>query len=402
MQLDRLKTAAGVDLKGKRVLVRADLNVPAKDGKVTDATRLERIVPGLEDLAERGARIIVISHFGRPKGGPDAQYSLKPVADKLGELLGKPVAFAADCIGEPAAKVVGGLKDGEFAVLENLRFHAGEEKNDPAFAKELAKLADVFVGDAFSTAHRAHASTDAITRLLPSYAGPLLMEEVDALRSVVDRPVRPVAAVIGGAKVSTKIPVLTNLAGKVDKLIIGGGMANTFYLAQGVNIGKSLAEPDFTKTALEIMHAAKEQSCEVVLPADVVVAAKFEAGAPLRVVPVLETPSDEMILDVGPKAVAHYTDVIGRCKTLLWNGPLGAFEIAPFGEGTFALAREAAELTTAGKLISVAGGGDTVAALNAAGVTDQFSYVSTAGGAFLEWLEGRELPGIVALTRAAN
>ena len=402
MQLDRLKTAAGVDLRGKRVLVRADLNVPAKDGKVTDATRLERIVPGLEDLAERGARIIVISHFGRPKGGPDAQYSLKPVADKLGELLGKPVAFAADCIGEPAAKVVGGLKDGEFAVLENLRFHAGEEKNDPAFAKELAKLADVFVGDAFSTAHRAHASTDAITRLLPSYAGPLLMEEVDALRSVVDRPVRPVAAVIGGAKVSTKIPVLTNLAGKVDKLIIGGGMANTFYLAQGVNIGKSLAEPDFTKTALEIMHAAKEQSCEVVLPADVVVAAKFEAGAPLRVVPVLETPSDEMILDVGPKAVAHYTDVIGRCKTLLWNGPLGAFEIAPFGEGTFALAREAAELTTAGKLISVAGGGDTVAALNAAGVTDQFSYVSTAGGAFLEWLEGRELPGIVALTRAAN
>jgi len=402
MQLDRLKTAAGVDLRGKRVLVRADLNVPAKDGKVTDATRLERIVPGLEDLAERGARIIVISHFGRPKGGSDPQYSLKPVADKLGELLGKPVAFAADCIGEPAAKVVGGLKDGEFAVLENLRFHAGEEKNDPAFAKELAKLADVFVGDAFSTAHRAHASTDAITRLLPSYAGPLLMEEVDALRSVVDRPVRPVAAVIGGAKVSTKIPVLTNLAGKVDKLIIGGGMANTFYLAQGVNIGKSLAEPDFTKTALEIMHAAKEQSCEVVLPADVVVAAKFEAGAPSRVVPVLETPPDEMILDVGPKAVAHYMDVISRCKTLLWNGPLGAFEIAPFGEGTFALAREAAELTTAGKLISVAGGGDTVAALNAAGVTDQFSYVSTAGGAFLEWLEGRELPGIVALTRAAN
>jgi len=402
MQLDRLKTAAGVDLRGKRVLLRADLNVPAKDGKVTDATRLERIVPGLEDLAERGARIIVISHFGRPKGGSDPQYSLKPVAAKLGELLGKPVAFATDCIGEPAAKVVAALNDGEIAVLENLRFHAGEEKDDPAFARELAKHGDVFVGDAFSTAHRAHASTDAITRLLPSYAGPLLMEEVDALRSVVDRPVRPTAAVIGGAKVSTKIPVLTNLAGKVDKLIIGGGMANTFYLAQGVNIGKSLAEPDFTKTALEIMHAAKEQSCEVVLPADVVVAAKFEAGAPLRVVPVLETPSDEMILDVGPKAVAHYTDVIGRCKTLLWNGPLGAFEIAPFGEGTFALARAAAELTTAGKLISVAGGGDTVAALNAAGVTDQFSYVSTAGGAFLEWLEGRELPGIVALTRAAN
>jgi phosphoglycerate kinase len=402
MQLDRLKTAAGLDLKGKRVLVRADLNVPAKNGKVTDATRLERIVPGLEDLADRGARIIVMSHFGRPKGGPDPQYSLKPVAEKLGELLGKPVAFASDCIGEPAAKVAASLKDGDIAVLENLRFHAGEEKNDPAFAKELAKLGDIFVGDAFSTSHRAHASTDAITRLLPSYAGPLLMEEVDALRSVVDRPVRPTAAVIGGAKVSTKIPVLTNLAGKVDKLIIGGGMANTFFLAQGVNVGKSLAEPDFAKTALEIMHAAKEQGCEVVLPADVVVAAKFEAGAPSRIVPVLETPPDEMILDVGPKAVAHYTDVMGRCKTLLWNGPLGAFEIAPFGEGTFALARAAADLTKAGKLISVAGGGDTVAALNAAGVTDQFSYVSTAGGAFLEWLEGRELPGIVALTRAAS
>jgi phosphoglycerate kinase len=256
MQLDRLKTAAGLDLKGKRVLVRADLNVPAKNGKVTDATRLERIAPGLEDLADRGARIIVMSHFGRPKGGPDPQYSLKPVAEKLGELLGRPVAFATDCIGEPAVKLVASLRDGDIAVLENLRFHAGEEKNDPAFAKELAKLGDIFVGDAFSTAHRAHASTDAITRLLPSYAGPLLMEEVDALRSVVDRPVRPTAAVIGGAKVSTKIPVLTNLAGKVDKLIIGGGMANTFFLAQGVNVGKSLAEPDFAKTALEIMHAA--------------------------------------------------------------------------------------------------------------------------------------------------
>ena len=401
MQLDRLKTAAGLDLKGKRVLVRADLNVPAKSGKVTDATRLERIVPGLEDLAERGARIIVVSHFGRPKGGPDPQYSLKPVAEKLGELLGKSIAFAPDCIGEPAAKVVSSLKDGTIAVLENLRFHAGEEKNDPDFAKELAKHGDIFVGDAFATAHRAHASTDAITRLLPSYAGPLLMEEVDALRSVVDRPVRPTAAVIGGAKVSTKIPVLTNLAGKVDKLIIGGGMANTFFLAQGVNVGKSLAEPDFAKTALEIMHAAKEQSCEVVLPADVVVAAKFEAGAPSRVVPVLQTPADEMILDVGPKAVAHYTDVIGRCKTLLWNGPLGAFEIKPFDAGTVALARTAAELTQAGKLLSVAGGGDTVAALAAAGVEEKFSYVSTAGGAFLEWMEGKTLPGVAALIRAA-
>ncbi|KAB2911937.1 MAG: phosphoglycerate kinase [Hyphomicrobiaceae bacterium] len=402
MQLDRLKTTAGLDLKGKRVLVRADLNVPTKDGKVTDATRLERVVPGIEDLAERGARIIVISHFGRPKGGPDPQFSLKPVADKLAELLGEPVAFASDCIGEPAAKTVAALKDSEVAVLENLRFHKGEEKNEPEFAGALAKLGDVFVGDAFSTAHRAHASTDAITRLLPSYAGPLLMEEIDALRSVLDNPVRPTVAVIGGAKVSTKIPVLTNLVEKVDKLIIGGGMANTFLLAQGVAIGRSLAEPDFAKTALDIVQAARERNCELVLPADAVVAAKFEAGAASRVYPVAETPADQMILDVGPKAVAHYKQVIAACRTLLWNGPLGAFEIAPFGEGTFALAREAAALTKAGKLTSVAGGGDTVAALNAAGVTDAFSYVSTAGGAFLEWLEGRELPGVAALIRAAR
>ena len=402
MDLDKLKTAAGIDVHGKRVLVRADLNVPVKDGKVTDATRLERLVPGLQHLAGRGARVIVISHFGRPKGGPDPAFSLKPVADRLSALMGQPVAFAGDCVGEPAAKVVAALQDGDVAVLENLRFHKGEEKNDPEFAKALARHGDVFVGDAFSTAHRAHASTDAITRLLPSYAGPLLMEEIDALRSVLDKPARPVAAVIGGAKVSSKIDVLTNLAAKVDRLIIGGAMANTFFLAEGVEIGKSLAEPDFTKTALEIMHAAKQRHCEVILPHDFVVAPKLEGGAPSRVVVTLETPSDLMILDVGPKTVAHYTDVLRGCKTLLWNGPLGAFEVAPFGEGTFALARVAAALTKAGKLTSVAGGGDTVAALNAAGVTDQFTYVSTAGGAFLEWLEGRTLPGIAALTRAQS
>ena len=401
MNLDKLKTTDGLDVTGKRVLVRADLNVPVKAGKVSDATRLERVVPGLRDLAQRGAKVIVISHFGRPKGGPDAELSLKPVADKLGELLGKPIAFAPDCIGDAAAQVVDALQPGQVAVLENLRFHKGEEKNDPEFAKALAKLGDIFVSDAFSTAHRAHASTDAITRLLPSYAGPLMMEEIDALRSVLDKPTRPVAAVVGGAKVSTKIELLSNLAGKVDKLIIGGGMANTFLLAQGVRIGKSLAEPDFTKTALEIMHAAKARGCEIVLPEDVVVAAKFEAGVAARVCPVLEVPADQMILDVGPKAVAHYTDVLSRCRTLLWNGPLGAFEIAPFGEGTFKLARAAAEATEAGKLVSVAGGGDTVAALNAAGVTDRFTYVSTAGGAFLEWLEGRTLPGIAALAHAA-
>ena len=402
MDLDKLKTAADIDVAGKRVLVRADLNVPVKDGRVTDATRLERVVPGLLDLAKRGAKVIVISHFGRPKGAPAAEFSLRPVADRLGALLGKPVAFAEDCIGEAAQRTVSALQSGSIAVLENLRFHEGEEKNDPEFAAALAKLGDIFVSDAFSTAHRAHASTDAVTRLLPSYAGPLMMEEINALRSVLDKPKRPVAAVVGGAKVSTKIPVLTNLAAKVDKLIIGGGMANTFLLAQGVRIGRSLAEPDLLDTAREIMHVAKARSCEIVLPADVVIATKFEAGAPSRVCPVLETPADQMILDVGPKAVAHYIDVLSRCSTLLWNGPLGAFEIEPFGEGTFKLARAAAEATQAGKLTSVAGGGDTVAALNAAGVTQQFSYVSTAGGAFLEWLEGRELPGIVALTGVAR
>jgi phosphoglycerate kinase len=399
MNLDKLKTTDSLVVTGKRVLVRADLNVPVKDGKVTDATRLERLVPGLADLMKRGARVVVMSHFGRPKGGPDLQYTLRPVADTLSKLLPQPAAFAGDCIGEAAESTVAALKPGQIAVLENLRFHAGEEKNDAAFAQKLAALGDIFVNDAFSAAHRAHASTDAVARLLPAYAGPLLMEEITALRSVLDKPQRPTAAVIGGAKVSTKIPVLTNLAAKVDKLIIGGGMANTFFLAQGVNIGKSLAEPDFTKTALEIMHAAKARSCEIVLPADVVVAPKFEADAPSKTVPVLEVPSDQMILDVGPKAIAHYNDVLSRCKTLLWNGPLGAFEIAPFGEGTFQVAHAAAAATTAGKLVSVAGGGDTVAALNAAGVTDQFSYVSTAGGAFLEWLEGRTLPGIAALAR---
>jgi phosphoglycerate kinase len=402
LDLDKLKTTAGVDVKEKRVLVRADLNVPVKDGKVGDATRLERVLPGLEDLARRGARVVVISHFGRPKGGPEPGLSLKPVAEKLSQLLGRPVVFSAGCIGNVAEAAVAALQPGQIAVLENLRFHKGEEKNDPAFAQALSRLGDLFVGDAFSTAHRAHASTDAVTTLLPSYAGPLMMEEIAALRSVLDKPQRPVAAVIGGAKVSTKIALLTNLIEKVDKLIIGGAMANTFLLAQGVNVGRSLAEPELAETARDIVHRAKARSCEVVLPADAVVAARLEAGAPSRICPVLEVPDDQMILDVGPKAVAHYIDVLGRCRTLLWNGPLGAFEVPPFGEGTFQLARFAADATAAGRLTSVAGGGDTVAALNAAGVTDRFSYVSTAGGAFLEWLEGRELPGVAALARAGS
>jgi phosphoglycerate kinase len=402
MQFDRLRTTAGVDVRGKRVIVRADLNVPVKDGKVTDATRLERLVPGLQDLAERGARVIVIAHFGRPKGGPDPQFSLKPVADKLGELLAHPVAFAEDCVGGPAEGAIAALLPGRIAVLENLRFHKGEERNDASFAKRLAALGDLYVNDAFSAAHRAHASTDTLARLLPAYAGPLLMEEVNALERVLEKPDHPTAAIIGGAKVSTKIDVLTHLVAKVDRLIIGGAMANTFFLAQGVEIGKSLVEPGHTTTALNIMHAAKERHCEVILPHDFVVAPKLEVGAPSQVVVTLETPSELMILDIGPKTVAHYAEVIGRCRTLLWNGPLGAFEIAPFGEGTFALARQAATLTRSGALVSVAGGGDTVAALNAAGVGNMFTYVSTAGGAFLEWLEGRELPGIAALTGARS
>jgi len=402
MHLDGLKTTAGLDVRGKRVIVRADLNVPVTDGKVTDATRLERLVPGLQDLARRGARLVVISHFGRPKAGPDPRFSLKPVADKLGELLSQPVAFAEDCVGGPAERTVAALPPGRIAVLENLRFHKAEEKNDADFAKRLAQLGDLYVNDAFSASHRAHASIDAIARLLPAYAGPLLMEEVNALVRVLEKPLRPTAAIIGGAKVSTKIEVLTHLAGKVDRLIIGGAMANTFLLAEGVEIGKSLAEPGHTRTALQIMHVAKERHCEVILPRDFVVAPKLEAAVTSQVVVTLATPSDLMILDVGPKTVAHYAEIIARCRTLLWNGPLGAFEIAPFGEGTFALAHRAASLTKSGKLVSVAGGGDTVAALNAAGVTNMFSYVSTAGGAFLEWLEGRELPGISALTGAQS
>lgn len=399
MNLDALMPITSADVAGKRVLVRADLNVPVAGGKVTDATRLTRLVAGLNDLARRGAKVVVLSHFGRPKGGPAAEFSLRPVAKTFATLLGKPVAFGTDCIGAEAAATVGAMKPGDIAVLENLRFHKGEEKNDPEFAKALAQLGDMFVGDAFSCAHRAHASTEAITRLLPSYAGPLLMEEITALRTALEKPQRPTAAVVGGAKVSTKIPVLTNLVAKVDKLIIGGGMANTFLQAQGIAVGTSLSEPDFSATAREIIAAAKAKGCEIVLPVDAVIAKEFKAGAASHVAGLDAVPADGMILDVGPKSMRHLIEVLKGCKTLLWNGPLGAFEIAPFGEGTFALAREAAAMTTRGALVSVAGGGDTVAALNAAGVTEQFTYVSTAGGAFLEWLEGRELPGIAALTR---
>jgi len=399
MNLDSLKSLDDVDVAGKRVLLRADLNVPMADGKVSDTTRLERIRPTLNVLASRGARIVIISHFGRPKGEARLDMSLAPVAAALGEVLARiPVRFASDCIGEEAASAINELSDGQAIVLENLRFHAGEEANDPEFARALSKLGDVYVNDAFSVAHRAHASIEALAHLLPAYAGPLMMGEIEALRSVLDHPEKPVAAVIGGAKVSSKIPVLTNLLAKVDVLIIGGGMANTFLYAGGMDVGKSLCEPDFVETVKQIEAEAGAQNCEILLPSDVVVAEEFRQGARWENLSVGEVPENGMILDVGPETIAELTKKVADCKTLLWNGPLGAFEIAPFGEGTFALARVAAERTKAGSLVTVAGGGDTVAALNAAGVTNDFSYVSMAGGAFLEWLEGRDLPGIAALS----
>jgi phosphoglycerate kinase len=400
MDLTKLKSIADADVSGKRVLVRADLNVPVANGVVTDATRLERILAGLKGLSARGARVVVISHFGRPKDGPDPSMSLVPVAAKLSELLGREVTFIPECIGADVEASINGLAPGDIAVLENLRFHKGEEKNDPQFAAALARAGDIYVNDAFSAAHRAHASTEGLARLLPAYAGPLMIEEISALRAVLEAPRRPVAALVGGAKISSKIPILKHLLSKVDKLIIGGGMANTFLMSHGVDIGQSLAEPEMLETAREIMTEAKSRGCAVVLPEDAVIAREFKSGVANAIVPTLAVPSNAMILDVGPKSVAHMTAVLKECKTLLWNGPLGAFEIPPFGAGTFALAREAATLTKEGKLTTVAGGGDTVAALNAAGVTQDFTYVSTAGGAFLEWLEGRELPGVAALIRA--
>jgi phosphoglycerate kinase len=399
MDFSKLRTIDKADVKGKRVLVRCDLNVPMADGKVTDATRLERVAPGLNALAARGAKVIVMSHYERPKTR-DPKYSIAPIAHELSDVLGREVHFVDDCIGEAAEAAVADLAFGDVLVLENLRFHKGEEKNDPEFAKALAKLGDIYVGDAFSTSHRAHASTEGVTHYLPSYAGPLMAQEINALVTALENPKRPVAAIVGGSKVSTKIPVLVNLAAKVDYLIIGGGMANTFLQAQGINVGKSLSEPDFHAKAHEIVKAAADKGCKIVLPSDGVVAKEFKANAAHEVLPVDKTPVDGMILDTGPKSVEAIVKLLGDCKTILWNGPVGAFETAPFGEGTFAIAREAAKLTKQGKLVSVAGGGDTVAALNAAGVTDQFTYVSTAGGAFLEWLEGRELPGVAALIKA--
>ncbi len=400
MALDKLKTIDDADVVGKRVLVRADLNVPMQAGVISDATRIERFLPTVRELTKRGARVVIMTHFGRPGGQVDPSLSLAPVAEKVAELLpGTKVSFAPDCIGEKAEAVVASLSNGDVAVLENLRFHKGETDNDPAFIAELVALGDLYVSDAFSTSHRAHASTEGIARHLPSFAGPLMMLEVNALKTALEAPKRPVAAVVGGAKVSTKIQLLTNLVNKVDMVIVGGGMANTFLFAQGVQVGKSLCEPDYIDTVEEILGRAAESGCKIVLPTDVVVSAEFAEGAPSDVVDVHSVPEDKMILDAGPQSVAGLVEKLSSCKTLVWNGPLGAFEISPFGEGTFALARAAAQATIEGQLTTIAGGGDTVAALNSANVTDDFTYVSTAGGAFLEWLEGRALPGVVALTR---
>jgi phosphoglycerate kinase len=394
--LARFRTIDALDVAGKRVIVRADLNVPMKDGRVTDATRIERLVPTIAELADRGAKVIVVSHFGRPKGRDPAQ-SLAPLGPALAAALGRPVAFATDCIGPEAEAAVAALRPGAVLLLENVRFHAGEEANDPAFARALAANGDLYVNDAFSAAHRAHASTEGLARLLPAAAGRGMQAELEALARALEAPSRPVIAIVGGAKVSTKLAVLGNLLAKVDALVIGGAMANTFLFALGAPVGRSLCERELAETARDILARADSLGCEIVLPTDAVIAAKLEAGAPSEAVPVTAVPDDRMILDIGPRSAEALAQRLERCRTLLWNGPLGAFEVKPFDAATVTVARAAARLTAAGRLVSVAGGGDTVAALAAAGVEAEFTYVSTAGGAFLEWLEGKDLPGVAAL-----
>ena len=384
------------DIKGKRVLLRVDLNVPMHDGEVADAARIERNAPTIKELADRGGKVILVSHYGRPKGR-DPKESLKPVVAAVARILGRPIAFADDCIGEAAETAVAAMKPGDILCLENTRFHAGEEANDPAFAAKLARLGDIFVGDAFSVAHRAHASVEGVARLMPAYAGRAMQGELEALTLALGSPERPVAAIVGGAKVSSKLELLGNLVKKVDTLIIGGGMANTFLFAEGKPVGKSLCEKDLADTARSILKAAEAAGCRVLLPVDGHAAKEFKANAPSRFVGVDEVAADEMMLDIGPKSVHAVEEALRQTKTLVWNGPFGAFEIPPFDNATKEIAKLVALLTKAGKLKSVAGGGDTVAALNAAGVGEQLTYVSAAGGAFLEWMEGKALPGVEAL-----
>lgn len=389
----KFKTIDDLDFKGKRVLVRVDINVPVQDGKVTDDTRIRAIVPTVRDILAKGGKPILMAHFGRPKGKPDPSMSLGMLREPLERAIGAPVVFA----GNDAAGAIAAMQPGQVVLLENVRFDAGEEKNSPEFAKQLAALGDVYVNDAFSAAHRAHASTEALARLLPAAAGRLMEAELTALEKALSSPERPVVAVVGGAKVSTKLDLLGNLLKKVDQIVIGGGMANTFLAAQGKPVGKSLCEHDLADTARAIMAAAKDAGCEIVLPVDVVVAREFKAQAANETVPADACPADAMILDAGPETVAHIADRFASAKTIVWNGPLGAFEIEPFNAATNAAAQKAAALAEGGKVLAVAGGGDTVAALNAAHVADKFTYVSTAGGAFLEWLEGKTLPGVAAL-----
>jgi phosphoglycerate kinase len=392
----QFRTLDDVDVRGKRVLVRVDLNVPMEKGRITDATRLQRIAPTILGISGKGGKVILLSHFGRPKVR-DPKNSLKPVAEALAQVIGKPIAFADDCIGTAAQQAVAAMKDGDILCLENTRFHPDEEKNDPAFVAELAKLGDIWVNDAFSAAHRAHASTEGLGHKLPAYAGRTMQAELEALSKALESPTRPVIAIIGGAKVSTKLDLLENLVSKVDAMVIGGGMANTFLYAQGVGIGKSLAERDLAATALRILEKAEIANCAIILPVDAVVAYHFAAHSPSHAYGLDAIPPEGMILDVGPQSIARIHAAIDDAATLVWNGPLGAFELPPFDHGTVVAARDAAARTKAKRLISVAGGGDTVAALNQAGVAKDFTYVSTAGGAFLEWMEGKPLPGVEVL-----
>jgi phosphoglycerate kinase len=394
-----LRTLEDLEVAGRTVLVRLDLNVPMQDGEVADATRIERSVPTVKELLDKGARVAILSHFGRPKGKREPSMSLAPLCEPLGAALGRKVAFAEDCIGAAARRAIDALRPGAAVLLENLRFHPGEEKNDPAFADQLAALGDAYVDDAFAAAHRAHASITGLAERLPAAAGRLMQAEIEALTRALDAPDRPLAALVGGAKVSTKLEVLGNLIGRVDVLVLGGGMANTFLFAKGTAVGKSLCEHDMADTAREVMAKAERRGCQLLLPVDARVARRFEAGAPSDVVPIEQVPDDAMILDLGPGSVALIEKHLADSRTVVWNGPLGAFEVPPFDAATTAVAKKVAELTAAGRLMSVAGGGDTLSALAHAGALDQLSYVSTAGGAFLEWLEGKELPGVAVLRK---
>jgi phosphoglycerate kinase len=394
--MSAFRTLDQADLKNKRVLLRVDLNVPMENGTVTDATRIERVAPTITEIADKGGKVILLAHFGRPKG-PDPKESLRPVARAVERVIHRPVAFAEDCIGEKAQAAIAAMKPGDILCLENTRFHKGEEKNDPAFVEALAKLGDLWVNDAFSAAHRAHASTEGLGHKLLAYAGRTMQAELDALSKALEVPEKPVIAIVGGAKVSTKLELLENLIGRVQGLVIGGAMANTFLHAQGLNVGKSLVEKDMADTARRVMNKAEAKGCAIILPIDATVAYHFAANAPSHAYGVDAIPADGMILDVGAQSMERVKGAIDDARTLVWNGPFGAFELPPFERTTVAVARYVAERTKAGKLVSVAGGGDTVAALNMAGVTEELTYVSTAGGAFLEWMEGKPLPGVEVL-----